>query len=258
MAQKAAVPPSRGRPYELIDRHALNAPVEAERSIDALAEYLTRPATTDRDRARAIFRWITDRIAYNAEAFLAGTPVGDCSAEAVLRSRKTVCAGYANLFEQLARQAGLDAVKISGYAKGFGYVPGEKLSPNHAWNAVKIEEQWRLVDSTWGAGMTDAAKGFVKQLNEQWFLTSPEQMILSHFPDDPARQFLPLPIDAETFRRWPKVPDLLSRARLCGQGCSGRNWRRKTFPDWSRCTTPGETRSACARRRCKRGGACRV
>lgn len=208
-----AAPPLRGRdappagsPYEAIDRHALAAPPAAEESIDALAEYLTKPAKTDREKARAIFRWLTDRVAYNADDFLAGRPPGDNSAGAVLKTRKSVCAGYAALFEALARKAGLEVVTVPGSAKGYGYVAGQAAGENHAWNAVKVGGRWYGVDSTWGAGHLDPAKGFVKGLEEEWFLTPPEQLVLSHLPTDPARQFLDRPVDGDTFRRWPKVP----------------------------------------------------
>jgi transglutaminase-like putative cysteine protease len=202
-------PPATTAPYDAIDRHALDTPEEAERSIRSLALHLTETATTNREKSRAIFRWIVDRIRYNAEAFLAGKSFGDCSAEAVLQTRTSVCAGYSGLFEALAREAGLEVVTISGSAKGYGYVPGEQVSSNHAWNAVRIEGQWHGIDATWGAGHVDKEKGFVKELSEEWFLVPPEQLILSHFPADPARQFLKQPIDASTFRRWPKVPSQL-------------------------------------------------
>jgi transglutaminase-like putative cysteine protease len=190
-------------PYKAIDSHALKAPKEVEQSISALGEYLTGPARTDEEKTRAIFRWMTDRIAYNAEDFLAGRPVGDCSAETVLKTRKSVCAGYANLFEQLAKVAGLEVVKISGHCKGYGYTPGERMSSNHAWNAVRINGQWYMMDVTWGAGGVEKEKGFIKEFDDYWFLTSPEQFIFSHFPDDPSKQFLTPPIEANTYQGWP-------------------------------------------------------
>jgi transglutaminase/protease-like cytokinesis protein 3 len=44
--------------------------------------------------------------------------------------------------------------KLDGFAKGFGYKIGEPLStPNHAWNAVRIDGNWYLLDATWDAGV---------------------------------------------------------------------------------------------------------
>src|SRR5262245_52808126 len=83
--------------YEAIDAHALKATAQDEASLPKLAAYLARPCKTDRDKARAIYRWVTDRIAYDIEALLAGK-VPDQSALAVLKTRKGVYLGYCNLF----------------------------------------------------------------------------------------------------------------------------------------------------------------
>ena len=147
---------------------------------------------------------MTDRIAYNAEDFLANKPIGDCSAQAVLKGRKTVCEGYANLFEQLGQGAGLEIMKIDGFARGFGYAPGQKITTNHAWNAVKLNGQWQLIDSTWGSGVVDK-KGFIKKFNEYYFLTPADQLIFSHLPNDPKNQLLAAPVSQETFSSWPKI-----------------------------------------------------
>lgn len=193
------------RPDDAIDRHALAAPATAEQSIAALAKYLAEPAKNDREKARAIFRWMTDRIAYDADSFLAGRPAGDCSAAAVFRTRKTVCAGYADLFAQLCTKTGLEAATIHGYAKGYGYTPDEKARTNHAWNAVKIDGAWRLVDATWASGSVDARKGFLKALDEYFFLTPPESLIFTHLPEQPRWQLLDPPVARQTFIRWPKI-----------------------------------------------------
>ena len=50
--------------YAEVDRYALAAPASAAHSVDALARYLTAPFTRDDEKARAIFRWITDNISY--------------------------------------------------------------------------------------------------------------------------------------------------------------------------------------------------
>lgn len=192
-------------PYQAIDYQALQAPEEAERSIPSLAAYLVRTAKNDRQKVRAIFRWMADRIAYNAEGFLAGKDFGDCSAEAVLQSRRSVCEGYANLFQKLCQQEGVEAVTLHGYSKGYSYALGEKtIKRNHAWNAVRIEGQWQLIDVTWAAGFVDG-KRFVKLFDEYYFLTPPERSIFSHFPDEPKWQLLKKPVSLDDYQKWPKV-----------------------------------------------------
>src|SRR5688572_2436659 len=57
--------------YPGLDRHALRATKEDEQSVASLANYLTRTARSDEQKARAIYRWVTDRISYNAEGYFA-------------------------------------------------------------------------------------------------------------------------------------------------------------------------------------------
>jgi len=181
--------------YKEIDRHALQAPKSVERSIESLASYLTKPASNELEKVRAIFRWITENIAYDTQGFFSGK-YGDLSPEGVLKNRRAVCEGYARLFESLAQAAGLEAVKIRGYAKGYGYLVGSSFDgpPNHTWNAVKINGQWHLLDCAWGAGYVNEQGQFVRKFNDYYFLTPPSQFIYTHFPEDPKWQLLEKPI----------------------------------------------------------------
>lgn len=214
---------------EALDQHALAATGDDEQSIASLAAYLKKAARSDRDKARLVFRWMTDRIAYNSEDFLAGRPVGDVSAPTVLRTRKTFCSGYARLFFALSKSMDLEAVNVVGHAKGYGYLPGEKTKTNHEWNAVKIDDRWYLLDVTWGAGYTDATKGFVKRLDNSLFLPPPEQFVFDHFPVEARWQLITPPIAEETYRNWPKLGRDLFAA-----GVSAREVRQelatKDFP----------------------------
>jgi hypothetical protein len=52
----------------------------------------------------------------------------------------------------------------------------------HAWNAVKIEGSWRLVDVTWASQVTGVREGF--------FMVPPEQFIETHYPSHSDWQLL--------------------------------------------------------------------
>ncbi|MHB8119428.1 MAG: transglutaminase domain-containing protein [Methanothrix sp.] len=189
--------------YEEIDRHALNAPSSAEATVESLAAYLIEPAKNDREKARAIFRWITENIDYNVEVFFKGGTGATNSAD-VLKSRKSVCYGYSDIFLSLAKEAGLEAVRISGYGKGYGYLPGKNFSgpANHAWNAVKINGSWYLMDSTWGAGYVSGDKKYVRKFDDHFFMTPPSQFIYSHFPEDAQWQLLDMLVSKKEFENW--------------------------------------------------------
>ncbi|HLV82120.1 MAG TPA: transglutaminase domain-containing protein, partial [Chthonomonadaceae bacterium] len=202
--------------YIQIDRYALAAPKSAERSVASLAAYLTQPARDDREKARAIFRWITANIAYDDVAAWTGRrPASDPGS--MLRERATVCTGYAGLFASLARAAGLEAVVIPGYARGDGYVVGSaypisripnrsgaRVRANHAWNAIKIAGRWQLVDCTWGAGGAFAGTGlFTRRFEPFFFLTPPDQFLYTHLPTDPKWQLLDPPVPTARHERLP-------------------------------------------------------
>jgi transglutaminase-like putative cysteine protease len=209
---------------ETLDKHALQTPADAEADMERLGRYLASGARSERDKARLVFRWVADRISYDIEGLIAGK-VGDTRAEAVLKSRRSVCEGYANLYEKLAKIAGLEVVKVRGHAKGSGFNPGDsfqKDSLSHAWNAVKIDGDWKLLDATWGAGSVNGGK-YEKRFNEFYYLTPADQLAFSHFPSE--KQWALVkddPFTEEEFKRWPKID-----YRLFALGVSAASVRKQ-------------------------------
>lgn len=61
------------------------------------------------------------------------------TAYGILMNQKGVCAGYAASFKLLADEAGLENIVVTGYLQG---------SLPHAWNRVKMDEQWYTLDTT--------------------------------------------------------------------------------------------------------------
>jgi transglutaminase/protease-like cytokinesis protein 3 len=188
--------------YYNIDQHAINTPSSAEASVDSLASYLVAPAKNEREKARSIFRWVTENIDYDVSGFFAGS-FDDTNSKDVLKSRKSVCGGYSDIFSTLASSAGLEVVRIAGYGKGYGYMPGENLSApsNHAWNAVKINGSWYLIDCTWGAGYIDDDKKYVRRFDDHYFMTPPSEFIYDHFPEDSRWQLLEHPLSKSEFEK---------------------------------------------------------
>ena len=176
--------------YAAIDRHALEAPPSVEKSLDRLAAYLVRPARNDAEKARAIYRWIGDNIAYDVQPKIFSGRSSQAGAEQTLKTRKGLCDGYASLFHGLARRAGLEARRIRGYSKGHSYYPGKRFDDvNHEWIAVKIDGDWRLMDPTWGAGIIEGGR-FLKNFDATYFLTPPAYFLFDHLPEDPDWQLV--------------------------------------------------------------------
>jgi transglutaminase/protease-like cytokinesis protein 3 len=187
--------------YEMIDKHVRKAPTSARNSIDDLAEYLIEPDYNDWEIVRAIYKWIADNISYdlNYKFYRSGR------ASSVLQHGSSVCGGYSNLFDSLAWSAGLESKTIDGYSKGRGYQSCSELAgpSDHAWNVVKLDGRWYFVDCTWGAGHVDHGGEYIREFNEHYFLTPPEEFIYDHFPSDENWQLLDDPIDLAEFENMP-------------------------------------------------------
>src|SRR6266542_1311686 len=201
---------------DAFDRHALDTPAEEEKTIERLAKYLVKPAKNDEEKARLIFRWITDRVKYDVETFLTGRlKLSDNLPEVVLEKRLCVCEGYARLYVALARAGGLKAEQVAGRAKtrvsgadGRPVMRVDSKAAGHAWVAVKLDGEWKLLDPTWGSGHVDNGR-FVRHYNDYYFLTPPERLIFTHLPKEQRWQFLSTPVAAEEFDRWGEVSSTL-------------------------------------------------
>jgi hypothetical protein len=184
--------------FRKIDRHALDAPKTAEASIESLAAYLTAGAANELEKVRAIYRWITANIAYDTKMLLSGR-LFDEKAPSVLSSRDAVCAGYSRLFVALAKEAGIEAILIFGCEKRGLVVINSRR--NHAWNAVKIEGKWWLIEATAGSGHFDEKFEFTRRFSEFYFLPHPEDLGFNHLPEVEAWQLKEDVIDWDEFLR---------------------------------------------------------
>ena len=69
--------------YQRIDTHVLQTPHQMETSVKILAAYLVKPARNEHEKIRAIFRWVTENIAYDSDGYFSGQ-YGDLSPDGVL------------------------------------------------------------------------------------------------------------------------------------------------------------------------------
>lgn len=185
-----------------IDAHVLSTPESKAESVEVLSEYLTNSWAGERNKAYAIFRWLSFNVAYDVDGFFGRTEKKKCDAASVLQHKTSVCAGYANLFEALGKAAGLQVHTIPGYAKGYGFEPGQQIkATNHAWNGVKVNGEWFICEPTWGAGYLGADLIFHRSPNLAMFLMDPEYAICSHYPVDEQWQLLDKPISKDEFEK---------------------------------------------------------
>lgn len=199
---------------EQLDQFAFSTNARYTTSVATLAAYLSKGATSDYEKARVIFAWVAKNIRYDDYAFNARK--GSFSEpESVLKNRRAVCDGYALLYKALGEAMGLEVEKVSGYAKGFGYAPGHRFArTNHAWNAVKLNGRWILVDPTWAAGSGKPVNGKLKtiyQYDPYWFDVEPHAFLFSHMPVKPEFQAIANPITLAQYEQLADVDVSLFR-----------------------------------------------
>jgi hypothetical protein len=179
-----------------IDNAAISIPFA---KTDSLAKQLAALGTTDREKVRAIFRWIAEHIDYKVRAYSRNSPtsplfyeepddsnaalppLNERVAAKVLFKKVAFCDGYARLFKTLCDHAGIQSEIIWGYARNN---LSKKFAVNHTWNAVYIDSSWHLLDVTWASGFINFANDYVKKFDEFYFLTPPDQFIRDHYPED--------------------------------------------------------------------------
>jgi hypothetical protein len=166
---------------------------------DSLARQLASLGKSDREKVRAIFRWITEHIDYNVTPFgqrknvtrqfykesedssLALPPLNERIAAKVLNTGVAFCEGYSRLFKTLCDHAGIRAEVIYGYARTNS---NRRFAVNHTWNSVFIDSSWYLLDVTWASGFVTYGNQYIRQYNDFYFLTHPDEFIREHYPED--------------------------------------------------------------------------
>ncbi|XP_044307651.1 kyphoscoliosis peptidase-like [Varanus komodoensis] len=187
--------------FKELDAYA--SKVNVRNSAEDLVSVLLQKAHSDLEKVRAIWIWICYHIEYDTEAYH-HKDKRRCEPADVLLLGKSVCSGYAQLFQQMCSIAGVQCKQLSGFSKGYSYKPGMVIGgeTDHAWNAVYLDGRWHLLDSTWGSGYVDnTCRNFTFRYNEFYFLTHPALFINAHFPEDNKWQLLKPTMTLQQYER---------------------------------------------------------
>lgn len=128
-------------------------------TIIALTKSITQDAQNDEEAFAAIYQHVTSMIKYDYPNYNNGNYVNvDYNALYTLESGIAVCEGYSNLIAAMARAYGIRAKVIFGKA-----LVGQGRMGAHGWNEVFINDEWKVVDSTWDAGRKNQKYYFMDQ-----------------------------------------------------------------------------------------------
>lgn len=201
-----------------IDSLARNFNCKEYKDFKQFSKALVAPYTNSPDKARAIFAWIATHIRYDYKEAqtmdkkirFKGASVAEIEQKkkayleeeipnVTFRTRKGVCQDYSCLFKQMCTSVGIESEVISGLSKD----DSKQVSKvGHAWNAVKLDGKWYLLDATWAAGHLDEKK-FVKEYAPGYYMTDPQLFALNHLPDSSKWQLLERPLIQAEFKKQP-------------------------------------------------------
>lgn len=207
--QKAA---AQENPYERVDSLMLgfHKKVKNKDDLKDVWYFIYQNFYADSLRLRAAVDWIAENIAYDVKGWKTENPrAGDLNY--TLKTKKAVCAGYASLLKYFCDLLNIECQIVTGTARTFDrdiYLTQSKLFENHAWNIVKINSEWKIIDPTWISGsvtgdVDDPKTKFVKEFNDTYYFTSPEKFILNHFPSQSQYQLLSPSVNEKVFRKSP-------------------------------------------------------
>ncbi|MFC4599142.1 transglutaminase-like domain-containing protein [Cohnella hongkongensis] len=117
---------------------------DAEEAL-AKAKELTRNATTDEEKAKAVYEYIVQNVSYDKELARKVTADYLPDIDETLASGQAICYGYATLYAAMLRSAGIPTKLAMGTST--------HVAEYHAWNEVYLNGKWVVVDTTVDAGL---------------------------------------------------------------------------------------------------------
>lgn len=187
--------------FDAVDAKVLTYP--RFNKVEDLATKIDKDFKNDADKARAAFFWLAKNIRYNlkeyyspkkrsyrfkysseADRVLKIQAINNSFIAATFKSKMGVCEEYAQSFKKICDLLHIEAAVIKGNVRSDGREIGAvSNATNHAWNAVKIDEKWRILDATWAAGYEYNGK-WVRKFNEYFYNIPTNKIFKTHYPKE--------------------------------------------------------------------------
>ncbi|KAJ5649697.1 uncharacterized protein N7484_003420 [Penicillium longicatenatum] len=192
----------------LVDKSArfINSVPPTTNPVSLAQGYICRPYKSDVQRLRAIFTWVSEKIAW--EEPVDGIEV---DMKRVLHAKRGSPQEIAILVNDMCAAVGLHAEVIHGFLK----TPGNALDldslsrPNHWWNAVLVDGEWRFMDCALASPTNPQRSRFVtinSSVAESWyFLARPLDLCYTHIPLYPEEQHICPPVSPDVLLALPTV-----------------------------------------------------
>lgn len=171
--------------------------------VENLANQIDKDFDSDEEKVRATFYWLAKNIRYNlrefynpkqrsyrfsysseAERLQKLQAIKDRLINKAFQTKLGVCEEYAQSFKKVCDLLGIEAHVIKGYVRintsEIGAIPS---STNHAWNAVKLNGRFVVLDATWAAGY-EFQNRWVRDFNPYYYDISNTDIFKTHYPKE--------------------------------------------------------------------------
>ena len=171
--------------------------------VENLANQIDKDFDSDEEKVRATFYWLAKNIRYNLREFYNPKQrsyrfsyssenerlqklqaIKDRLINKAFQTKLGVCEEYAQSFKKVCDLLGIEAYVIKGYVRintsEIGVIPS---STNHAWNAVKLNGRFVVLDATWAAGY-EFQNRWVKDFNPYYYDISNTDIFKTHYPKE--------------------------------------------------------------------------
>ncbi len=146
---------------------------EHQTKIEQVRDYILSNLNgkSDYEKIRLIHDYLRDTIEYDSTL----SRNNSYDIYGALVSRMCVCEGYAKAFQYLMNEIGIDNVIVIGTGTN-----SSGQTENHAWNYVKLNEDWYAVDITWDDPIVIGDGILPEKSKYQYFLKGSETMNQNH------------------------------------------------------------------------------
>lgn len=154
-------------PYNISKNQYLNMKRILDSKTEEVINKIIKKDMSDLEKEYAIHDYIVSNTVYDYDNFIKGTvPNEGYYPYGILINGKGVCNGYALTMKLLLNKVGIECEKVDGRSK-----EGE-----HAWNIVKINNNYYHVDTTWDDPIPDDNT----KISYQYFNMTDDEMSYDH------------------------------------------------------------------------------
>ncbi len=167
------------------------------RTLGDMNAHLSKNKPTEYQKIRAFFVLISQNVTFDSHSYFTNH-IPPQHPLVIYQSRKALSKGFADMFTLLCQNNEIECRTLKGYTKGFDPEKEGKNSPNHYWNAVRIDGYWYLLDIPMCVGKVEN-KQFFKKYTEDYFLAPPIEFAKTHLPIHASWQLLDQHIELGDF-----------------------------------------------------------